>query len=181
MTLGLKRGTVELMPHQELWERTAKETIALLNRLLVHVAIDIQHVGSTAVRAICAKPIVDIVIGVRALDDINPYIGLLEQNGIIFRKEDVTGQLLFVIGDFDKEIRTHHIHVVEWNSEAWNNYINFRDYLNVFPKQAEKYDILKKKLAEAFADDRGSYTAGKQELINELLKQAELWRREGAI
>ncbi|MGO0916463.1 GrpB family protein, partial [Clostridioides difficile] len=41
-------------------------------------------------------------------------------------------QLLFAMGDFEKNTRTHHIHVVEWNSVAWNNYINFRDYLNTF-------------------------------------------------
>ena len=170
--IGLKRGTVELLPHNPLWEDVAAETIKKLKSLLNDVAVDIQHVGSTSIQNICAKPIIDIAVGVNTLDSIKPYIELLKKNGIIFRKEDVKEQLLFVIGDFEKEFRTHHIHVVEWNSIAWNNYINFRDYLNAFPE----YDDLKKKLALEFADNRGNYTAGKQEFIDRILKQAHLWK-----
>lgn len=175
--IGLKRGTVELLSHQSEWEDVAAETIMLLKALLNDVAIDIQHVGSTAIQNVCAKPIIDIAVGVRTLDSIKPYIELLGKNGIIFRKEDVKEQLLFVIGDFEEEFRTHHIHVVEWNSVAWNNYINFRDFLNSFPKYAKEYDDLKKLLALKFAHNRESYTAGKHELINKILKQAYLWKR----
>lgn len=174
--IGLKRGTVELLPHNPLWEDVAAETIKKLKSLLNDVAIDIQHVGSTSIQNICAKPIIDIAVGANTLDSIKPYIELLKKNGIIFRKEDVKEQLLFVIGDFEKEFRTHHIHVVEWNSIAWSNYINFRDYLNAFPEYAKEYDDLKKKLALEFADNRGNYTAGKQEFIDRILKQAHLWK-----
>ncbi len=174
--IGLKRGTVELLPHDPQWKNAANETIILLKSLLQDVAIDIQHVGSTAIQNISAKPIIDIAVGVNTLDSIKPYIELLKNNGIIFRKEDVKEQLLFVIGDFEKEFRTHHIHVVEWNSIAWNNYINFRDYLNAFPEYAKEYDDLKKKLALEFANNRGNYTAGKQEFIDRILKQAHLWK-----
>lgn len=179
--LGLKRGTVELLPHQISWEENAVSTISLLKSLLGAVALDIQHVGSTAIRHIHAKPIIDIAVGVKKLNDIKTYIPLLKEHGIIYHKEDVAQQLLFVIGDFEKEIRTHHIHVVEWNGPAWNNYINFRDYSNVFPEQAERYDALKIKLAEEFAFDRGSYTTGKHELIDELLREAYSWRKSGDI
>ena len=175
--IGLKRGTVELLPHNPLWENVAAETIKKLKSLLNDVAIDIQHVGSTSIQNICAKPIIDIAVSVNTLDSIKPYIELLKKNGIIFRKEDVKEQLLFVIGDFEKEFRTHHIHVVEWNSIAWNNYINFRDYLNAFPEYAKEYDDLKKKLALEFANNRGNYTAGKHEFIEKILKQAHLWKK----
>lgn len=180
MTLGLKRGTVKLSPHQEQWDKAAKDTILTLKALLGSVAIDIQHIGSTAIHGIYAKPIIDIVVGVDNLDSIKPYIELLEQNGIMFRNEDVPGQLLFVIGDDKSDIRTHHIHIVIWNSTAWHNYINFRDYLNAFPEQAKAYEKLKIKLASDFADDRQSYTAGKQELIDTILKQAQAWRDENS-
>lgn len=169
--LGLKRGTVELIPHQTVWEEEATKTILLLKSILNDVAIDIQHVGSTAIKNICAKPIIDIAVGVRSLSSIKPYIGLLEKEGIIFRKEDVERQLLFVIGDFEKDIRTHHIHFVELGSVEWNNYVNFRDYLNAFPEYAKEYEDLKKNLASSFFDDRGSYTAGKEEFIKRILEQ----------
>lgn len=176
MTLGLIRGTVNLLPHEEQWDKTAKETILALKSLLGNVAIDIQHIGSTAINGIYAKPIIDIAVAVDSLDSIKPYIDLLEQNGIIFRNEDVCGQLLFVIGD--DETRTHHIHIVIWNSAVWQNYINFRDYLNTFPEQAKKYESLKLKLASKFADNRQSYTVGKQELIETILTQAQFWREQ---
>ena len=165
-----------LAPHQEEWTRNAERTIQVLNRLLEPVAVDIQHIGSTAIPSIHAKPIIDLVVGVRNLDDIAPYVELLKQHDIFFRGEDVAGQLLFVMGDFEKDTRTHHIHVVRWNGAEWNNYINFRDYLNRFPDKAIEYDVCKKKLVAQFADDRGSYTTGKQELIDRLLKEAHAWR-----
>ena len=173
---GLKRGTVLLAPHQEEWAQNAERTIQTLNRLLESVAVDMQHIGSTAIPSIHAKPIIDLVVGVRNLDDIAPYVELLKQHDIVFRGEDVAGQLLFVMGDFEKDTRTHHIHVVRWNGAEWNNYINFRDYLNRYPDKAMQYDAYKKKLAAQFADDRGSYTTGKQELIDRLLKEAHAWR-----
>ena len=170
--LGLKRGTVALLPHQTVWEENAKNTIALLWTVLDGVAVDIQHVGSTAIRHIHAKPIIDLAVGVRNLDDITPLISRLEEIGVIYRNEDHPGQQLFVMGDFENEIRTHHIHVVEVSNPAWRNYILFRDYLNDHPEKAALYNTLKQKLFAKHADNRGAYTLGKQELISELLKEA---------
>ena len=116
------------------------------------------------------------MIGVRDLNDIVSYMELLKQHDFVFHGEDVEGQLLFVMGDFEKDTRTHHIHVVKWNGVEWNNYINFRDYLNCHADKAMLYDDCKKKLALQFPDDRRSYTAGKQELIECLLKEAQVWR-----
>ena len=174
--IGLKRGTVALFPHQPLWEDVASDTIAMLHAVLRDTAIDIQHIGSTSIQHICAKPIIDRVVGVRALEFISPYIEPLAKKGVIFRKEDVKEQLLFVMGDFEQDTRTHHIHIVEWNGIAWNNYINFRDYLNAFPEYAKEYDALKKQLAMKFADNREMYTAGKHEWIDRILRQAYIWK-----
>lgn len=174
--IGLKRGSVELTAHQEEWNKNAENVILELKQLLGDAAVDIQHVGSTAIASIYAKPIIDIVIGVRNLNDIVSYVELLKQHDFVFRGEDVEGQLLFVIGDFEKDTRTHHIHVVKWNGAEWNNYINFRDYLNCHPDKARSYDACKKKMASRFPDDRRSYTAGKQDLIECLLKEAHVWR-----
>ena len=173
---SLTRGSVKLVPHQEEWDKNAVQTIKTLKRLLNNVAIDIQHIGSTAIPSIHAKPIIDIVVGVFNLRDVMPYVERLKHSGIIFRGEDVSGQILFVMGDFEKDMRTHHIHVVKWDSCQWKNYINFRDYLNAFPEKAAIYDDCKKKLAEQFPNDRKSYTAGKQELVECFLQEAKAWR-----
>ena len=133
--IGLKRGTVRLIDHQDEWIYEAENTIGELKKLMGTAAIDIQHIGSTAISSIHAKPIIDIVIGVRELNDIHPYINVLKESGFIFRGEDVPGQVLFVKGNFEEDLRTHPIHVVKWNGSEWNNYINFRDYLNAFPEK----------------------------------------------
>ena len=124
MIIGLKRGTVELVEYKEGWEEAGRECIRQLSSILGEEAVAIEHVGSTAIPGIHAKPILDIVVGVRSLDDAMKYKDELALHKIIFRGEDNPGQLLFVIGDDD--IRTHHIHFVPWAGEAWQNYIAFQ-------------------------------------------------------
>lgn len=64
MSLGLRRGTVLVEPHNAEWDVIAVETIAELHRILQDVLVDAQHIGSAAIKDICAKPIIDIVAGV---------------------------------------------------------------------------------------------------------------------
>lgn len=175
--IGLKTGTVMLMQHRTEWEDFAENTIRTMRNITGEVCTDIQHIGSTAVKSISAKPIVDIAAAVRDLEDILPYKDILAQNGIIYRKEEHNGQLLFIMGDLDNDIKTCHIHIVRQDSPNWQNYINFRDYLNSVPEKARQYETLKLSLAERFPHDRKAYTAGKAELIAELLREAEEWRR----
>ena len=172
--IGLKRGTVKLVPHQKQWSENAGNIIRLLKQILGDTAIDIQHIGSTAIFSIHAKPIIDIAVAVHNLNDIQPYIDVLKQYHITFRGEMIPGQVLFVMGDH--EIRTHHIHIVKWNSTEWNHYISFRDYLNAYPEKAILYDTVKQKLAMQFSNDRKSYTAGKEKIIQRLLKEARTWK-----
>lgn len=112
------------------------------------------------------------------LNDILPYVGVLKQHNIIFRGEIIAGEILFVMGD--DEIRTHHIHIVKWNETEWNNYINFRDYLNTYPEKAKLYDTCKQKLAMRYSNDRKSYTAGKEEIIKRLIAEASVWKSKSA-
>lgn len=176
--LGLKRGTVSLVFHDNYWECNAKETISLLWSVLDKIALDIQHIGSTSIKNIHAKPIIDIVVGVKQLNDLLPYIPLLKEKNIFFRGEERTEQLLFVKGDFTKDTRTHHIHIAIWNSNIWNNYIAFRDYLNEFPEKAIKYDVVKMNLAQLYSNDRNTYTNKKNEIISQLLIKAKEWKNQ---
>ncbi len=172
--IGLKRGTVELVPYRKEWSENAEHIIRLLKQLLGDTAVDIQHVGSTAISLIHAKPIIDISVAVYDLNDILPYVEVLKQHHVIFRGEVIAGEVLFVMGD--DEIRTHHIHIVKWNGTEWNNYINFRDFLNAYPEKAMLYDSCKQKLAMQFPNDRKSYTAGKEEIIQRLLTESRIWK-----
>ena len=170
--IGLKSGTVKLVQHQEEWHENAENVISVLKQLLGDTALDIQHVGSTAICSIHAKPIIDIAVAVHDIKDILPYIEVLKQHNIFFHEGAVAGEVFFVMEDGD--IRTHHIHIVKRNGTGWSNYISFRDYLNANPEKAMMYDEFKRKSAVRFADDRKRYTASKQEIIGQLLSEASM-------
>ena len=178
MEIGLNRKTVQLKPHNPEWTNCAKETISVLRKLLGTDAVNIQHVGSTAVAGIPAKPIIDLAIAVQDFSHVMKHKEALAKAGFIFAGEDVERQLLFVVGDFEQDTRSHHIHVVKWNGKEWTNYLNFRDYLNANPSAAREYAALKERLSVMFANDRSAYTQGKQELIDRLLQEAADWRRK---
>ena len=175
MELGLRRGMVAVEPHDPQWEVIAEQTIEQLKSLLQGVAVDIQHIGSTAIRSIAAKPIIDIVVGVLEFDQILRMNPELEKHGFIFRGQDLPNQYLYVCGDADS--RTHHIHVVLQNSIYWNNYVNMRDYLNCHEEDARAYSELKERLAGEYPEDRNTYTEKKSVLIDEILQKASEWRR----
>lgn len=169
MQLGLKRGTVRLEPHNKQWEIIAVQTIKKLKMILGEDAIDIQHIGSTAIPAIKAKPIIDIAVGVTDFNRVLLHNEQLQQERIFYRGSDVKRQLLYVMGDMAKDTRTHHIHVVKWNETEWNNYIFFRDYLNSDEIIALKYQKLKEELERQCVYDRAAYTKGKQDMISTIL------------
>lgn len=175
---GLKRGTVAVVPHDSRWQEEARQCMDALKKILGNDAAGMEHVGSTAIPGICAKPIVDIAVAVGDLQDMLKHNEALEEQGFYYRGQDHEGQLLYVCGDLEKDIRTHHIHVVLTESQAWKNYRNFRDYMNSHPEEAKAYAQLKQDLAAKYAEDRKAYTAGKQEFIDDVLRKAEEWRKE---
>lgn len=169
MSLGLNRGTVQLEPRAERWDGLVVQTLKILKSILDNDAIDIQHIGSTAIPAIKAKPIIDIVVGVNDFDKVMLHNEQLRQVGIFYRGSDVERQLLYVMGDMENDTRTHHIHIVKWNGTEWKNYIHFRDYLNDNENMALQYQKVKEELESKYADNRVAYTHGKQDMIDIIL------------
>ena len=110
-----------------------------------------------------------IVVGVTDFEKIMSYNEQLQKEGIFYRGSDVEDQILYVMGDMEKNIRTHHIHIVKWNGTEWKNYIHFRDYLNDNENMALQYQKVKEELESKYADDRVAYTNGKQEMIDIIL------------
>lgn len=169
--LGLKRGTVAVVPHDPDWALIAAKTIERLHDILQDAAEDIRHVGSTAIDGICAKPIIDIAVGVCSFDVLLSRNGTLEENGFIFRGQDHPGQYLYICGSGD--YITHHIHAVIYGSAEWDGYVNFTNYLNSHKADAAAYSELKKRLAQKYPLDRKTYTAMKSDFITSILKKAE--------
>ena len=180
--IGLRRGTVRLGDHQQLWETEAKRTIHELKEIFGNAALDVQHVGSTAIPAIKAKPIIDVAVAVRRFDDAVELIPTLEQKGYYYRPEaEPMAQMLFAKGSYydgTGDIQTHFVHVVQAASREWIDYINFRDYMNAHPDDAKAYEALKLRLATENPNDNGrrKYLAGKRNFILDALRKAAEWR-----
>jgi len=178
MSIGLQKGKVKLEQHNIEWEISAQKIIVKLKEILKNDIVDAQHIGSTSIKNIWAKPIIDIVVGVENFDKIFRYNDILSANGIIYRRQDHPGQHLYICGDLNNNIHTHYIHVVIWGQKAWNDYLNMRDYLNANDEKAAEYSKLKKDLAEKFSDNRVAYTDAKSSLVEKLLKEASMWKAQ---
>ena len=176
--LGLKRGTVQLCEHEQAWEIEAQNTIFRLKEILGAVIKDIQHVGSTSIPSIKAKPIIDIAIAVDDFEDVLLLEEELKKQGFYYRpKVDLGEQLLFASGSYydgTGDLQTHFIHIVKTGSMDWRNYINFRDYLNSTPAVAKAYEDLKVLLAKQAPVDNGreKYLRGKHDFIVYTLRKA---------
>lgn len=176
--IGLKRGTVKLYEHEEEWEIEAQNTITKLRKILGNIIKDIQHVGSTAIPSIKAKPIIDIAIAVDDFNEILAFEKDLKNEGFYYRpNSDLGKQLLFASGSYYEgtgDLQTHFIHIVKTESMDWINYINFRDYLNNNLSVAKEYEMLKESLALQFSIDNGreKYLEGKHEFIVYTLRKA---------
>ena len=180
--IGLRRGTVRLGDHQQLWETEAERTIHELKEIFGNAALDVQHVGSTAIPAIKAKPIIDLAVAVQRFDDAVKLIPEMERHGYYYRPEaEPMAQMLFAKGSYydgTGDIQTHFIHVVQAASRDWIDYINFRDYMNAHPDDAMAYEALKLRLATENPNDNGrrKYLAGKRDFILDALRKAAEWR-----
>lgn len=93
MSIGLKRGTVYLEEHQTAWEDNVKQTIIDIQKALEGLDVDVQHIGSTSIKTIKAKPIIDIVVGVEDYEAVLERKKQLEKYDIIFRFDERPEQL----------------------------------------------------------------------------------------
>lgn len=177
--LGLKRGVVQLCEHEKAWEDNASETISVLKNIFKDTAVSIQHVGSTAIPSIMAKPIIDIAVGVKSFDNVKQLIPALKKLGFYYRPHaGLYEQMLFSSGSYydgTGDIQTHFVHVVIFGEEVWLNYINFRDYLNMDINSAKKYEKLKISLSLSTPKgaNRTAYTEGKHDFVMEILERAK--------
>ncbi|MEK7118358.1 MAG: GrpB family protein [Patescibacteria group bacterium] len=166
-SLGLKKGTVKVLPHQTTWhsnfEKQKEQILGLKNK---HICA-VEHVGSTSVLGMPAKPIVDIIVGVDKYCNKGKLIKDLACIGFEFRFEPRKYQSLFVKTNSGRE--THYLKVLRYKGNWWNQYLVFKDVLMNDKKFFERYRKLKLKSRQEFVDNRKAYTRSKSELIARIL------------
>jgi len=173
MKLGLPSSQVELVPYTPQWDRLFREEAARLKSVLGSYVVDIQHIGSTAIPGIMAKPILDIAVALKHISDVEKCIAPLEALGYEYKGEqaEIKGWHFFTKGKGD--VKTHHLHMVEHSSDFWVTRLLFRDYLRERRDLAEAYVRLKQDLAQQFHDARKAYTDGKADFIQLVVDSAQ--------
>lgn len=165
--IGLEKDVVRLVPYQEAWARLFEEEKAWIESAVGLYILDIQHVGSTSIPAIPAKPIIDIGVAVHNFEEAAVCIDPIVQLGYIYRGENgIPRRHYFRKGS----PRTHHLHMNEIDGPDWQNQILFRDYLRQHPEVAAEYGRLKIKLAQQHRTDREAYLYGKAPFIENVLQ-----------
>lgn len=167
--LGLERRVLNLSPYRDEWPVLFEsEKKAIESAIGDHVR-DIQHVGSTAVAGLHAKPILDIAIAVEDFDTARACIEPLIELGYTFKGENgIPRRHYFLKG----EPCTHHIHMVETTSTEWTKMILFRDFLRSNRSAAEDYRKLKFDLCKRNPGDRKSYLAAKSAFVEDVVRRA---------
>lgn len=167
-SLGLKKGTVKVLPHQMAWhsnfDKQKKLILALKNK---HICA-IEHVGSTSVLGMPAKPIIDIIVGVDKYRNKEKLVEDLARIGFEFRLEPRRYQSLFIKTSGERD--THYLKVLRYKGNGWNEYLAFKNKLTNDKKSFEMYRKLKLKSGQEFADSRKAYTRSKSEWIAKILE-----------
>lgn len=170
--LGVNKGEVVLATHDTSWRSLFEEEKKLLQAIIGEQTEDIQHMGSTAINGIQAKPIIDILVGVKSMDDIEAFDEekLREHSYYRLKKVLLEGKVVFAkFSSLENLTKTHILHVVEHNGGWWNAHIFFRDYLNEHPETAQQYEQHKQKLAKQYPDNEKAYTDGKKAFVDRIL------------
>lgn len=141
----------------------------------------VEHIGSTAVPGLAAKPVIDIIIGVDTLAEadvycVEPIIKLGYEYVKAFEK-DTPFRRYFRKNDRE-DIRTHQIHLVEIGGDWWTRHLAFRDYLRVHDDAREAYEQLKRDLATRDFATVSEYAEAKTDFIRSIEEKALAWQRQ---
>ncbi len=164
---------VQLSPHCSRWQHDFAQIRAELLGAFAPQVVDVEHIGSTAVPGLCAKPVIDVVVGAQSLQQVEAAVGALDRAGYaIVRKYEVElpGRRYFVrpAGALPRV----HVHAVCKDSTILRRHLAFRNALRADAGLRDRYAALKQELARLHAHDKSRYTLAKAPFILEVLAAA---------
>ena len=178
MTGGeLMARKIEVVDYRPEWETMFKEESKKIKKILGKNCVGVNHIGSTSVKGLPAKPIIDIMPVVKDISLVDAHNSEFEALGYECRGEfGIPGRRFFAKGG---DNRTHHIHIFEQSNQTdIQRHIAVRDYLNAHSDTAAEYAALKKKLAAEFPFDNDGYCDGKEEYMKSLEEKALHWQEK---
>jgi GrpB-like predicted nucleotidyltransferase (UPF0157 family) len=166
---------IRVVPYDPTWPAMFTRQAAELRDALGAVALRIDHIGSTAIPQLAAKPVIDVQISVADFEPLDAYRVPLERLGYVFRTDNPERTKRY-FREPPRQRRTH-IHVRRAGSFSEQFALLFRDFLRVHKDVAAEYADLKIKLADRFTGDRSAYTDAKGPFIWSVIAQADAWAR----
>ncbi|MDQ3822571.1 MAG: GrpB family protein [Actinomycetota bacterium] len=171
----LARTAAELAPvvvseYDDEWPRLFARIAEPVRRALGDVAAAVEHVGSTAVPGLAAKPVIDVDVVVRSAADVPVAVERLRGLGYVYQGDKgIPGREAFAR---PRGAPRHHLYVVVAGSAPHADHLAFRDYLREHPDVAREYAALKRELANRHAGDREAYTDAKADFVARVLAAA---------
>ena len=165
--------SVVVVDYDPRWPRLFELESQKVASALGDPVVAVEHIGSTAVPSLAAKPIIDMLAGLRTLTLPTDAVEAMDALGYEFMGENgIPGRLFFRKG----RPRSHHVHAVLVGSDLWDRHLAFRDYLRSHADEAEGYAEFKRKLVHTVRGDRDRYVDGKDAYAAALERRARSWK-----
>ena len=173
MELGLNGDEVKVVPYTSEWHT---EFIKVKNEIHVNTGIEenrIEHIGSTAINDMLAKPVLDMLVGVDKLETVEPSVfkGLKTIGFLQLRVERPGEIILAKFTDDTYKEKTHYIHLVEYERELWKNLLFFRDYLSSNEQVRKEYINLKLDYLKKYSTGIKEYTNHKEKFVKNIFNK----------
>lgn len=166
---------VRLSPYNPEWVTAYQQECERLHQIFGDLIIDFEHFGSTSVVNMKAKPVIDMMVIVKNIEEVdtfNPYLKELDYDTA--GEWGIKGRRLLRKGG---ENRTHHIHIYQEGNMEIDRHLIVRDYLRVHTEEAMKYSECKEQLAMKFQDTK-EYSKAKRSYVSELEQRAMEWQKK---
>ena len=176
--------TIEVVDHKSEWHALFDKESGLLASIFGTQLVEIQHIGSTAIPGIKAKPVIDILVVINNIKTIETFNGPMTQLGYRPRGECLNSPVPGTPGRFyfskDTDgVRTHQVHVCQDGHDDIEDKLAFRDYMRTHSDEAQEYSRLKQSLAMEHRHDSVGYIRGKEGFVKGIISKANVWRQEG--
>ena len=166
-------SSVIVSPYSTEWPNLFCAVRAELLSVFGPIVVEVEHIGSTSVPRLAAKPVIDVLLGAHSLGDIESHIRPLGELGYLYvpKYERELPMRRYFVKSSAATLRIH-LHAVELHSQIWQAHLTFRDALRTDAKLRARYQSLKLHLAQVFGNDKSAYTAAKDPFIQSVLTAA---------
>ena len=167
---GREPASITVVEYDATWPERFAQAQRRVEHALATAALSVEHIGSTSVPGLAAKPVIDMLLTVRSVDDEAAYVDALTRAGFVLRVREPQHRM------FRTPERDVHLHVHEPGHHAVADYLDLRDWLRESESDRALYEATKRELAQREWSDMNHYADAKSDVIQVILRRARAWR-----